>query len=72
MPENPLRGFLNNKNLKINKLYPILSCMTYILQIISPNNNFNSNLKDLINSCGLINLKEMGFPNGWQNEPIWQ
>jgi abortive infection bacteriophage resistance protein len=72
MPKNPMYTFLNNKNINVNKLYAILSCMTNMLHIISPQNNFNTNLKTLLSSCDLIQLKEMGFPKGWEKEAIWQ
>lgn len=72
LPKNPIFPFLNNTSLNLNKPYPILSCITYILHIISPNSNFNSNLKDLLRDCPLVSLKEMGFPKNWEKEPIWQ
>lgn len=72
LPKNPNYPFLTNKNVNTNKLYAILSCMTYVLHIVSPQNNFNSNLKELLNSCELINLKEMGFPANWEKEKLWQ
>jgi abortive infection bacteriophage resistance protein len=72
LPKSPIFQFLTNTNLNINKLYPILCCMTYILHIISPSNNFNSNLKELLCTFPIVNIKEMGFPKDWENEPIWQ
>lgn len=72
MPRNPIHQFLNNKNINTNKIYATLSCMTYILHIISPGNNFNANLRILLQHSNLINLKEMGFPVDWEKEPIWQ
>ena len=72
MPNNPIYPFLNNKQVNPNKIYATLSCMTYILHIISPGSTFNSSLKSLLQSCSLVNLKEMGFPKGWEKEPLWQ
>ena len=72
MPDSPIFPFLNNSNISSNKIYAALSCMTYILHIISPNSSFNSNLKALLQTCNLVNLKEMGFPKDWDTEPIWQ
>ena len=64
--------FLKNLSFHPNKIYGILSCITYILKIISPNNNFNSQLKNLINTCNLVESKEMGFPVDWEKEQLWQ
>lgn len=72
LPKNPINPFLSNNNINRNKLYAILSCMTYLLDNISPQNNFNANLKTLIESCDLITIKEMGFPKGWEKEVIWR
>lgn len=72
MPSNTANPFLKNNILYPNKLYATLCCMNYILQIISPENNFVKRLKDLMGTCTLIDLKEMGFPKDWEAEPIWK
>jgi abortive infection bacteriophage resistance protein len=64
--------FLKNKNIYGNKLYAILSCMNYILKIISPGNSFVFALKDLLKTSNLIDFKEMGFPEDWEQEEIWK
>jgi abortive infection bacteriophage resistance protein len=72
LPNNPSFQFLNNLNIHANKLYAILSCITYILHIISPGNTFNQRLKELMSSCLLVEEKEMGFSEDWLKEPIWK
>jgi len=72
IPNNTMNDFLHNRNIYPNKMYAILSCMTYVLHIISPGNTFNKRLNDLMNSCSLIDEKEMGFTEGWRDEIIWQ
>lgn len=72
IPVNPTNPFLKNTILYPNKLYATLCCMNYVLQIISPDNNFTSRLKNLMQNCNLVNLKEMGFPKDWETEPIWK
>lgn len=72
LPNNPLYQFLNNLNIYKNKIYTMLSCMTYILHIISPGNTFNQRLKELMKSCELVEEKEMGFAKNWVDEPLWQ
>jgi hypothetical protein len=42
------------------------------LHIISPGNTFNIRLKELMQSCSLIDEKEMGFTINWEQEKIWQ
>ncbi len=72
MPRNPIYPFLNSTSINLNKIYATFSCMTYILNNISPGNNFNHSLKELLKSCPLVNIKEMGFPKDWEQEPLWQ
>lgn len=71
IPRNTLYNYLVNKNIFSNKIYAILSCMTYILHIISPGNTFNHRLKELMSSCKLVDEKEMGFPKNWKQEKLW-
>lgn len=72
LPNNPSFHFLNDRNFRPNKLYALLNCMLYVLKIISPKNTFASRLKALILMSDYINLKEMGFPETWVKEPLWE
>jgi abortive infection bacteriophage resistance protein len=72
IPYNTNSVFLQNTKIYDNKLYAQLCCIIYITNIISPNSNFSSELKNLIGTCNLVDCKEMGFPNDWKKEPIWQ
>lgn len=72
IPYNTIYPFLRNQNIYPNKLYATLCCITYISAIISPNNSFNTCLKELLKSCPLVELHEMGFPTDWEDEVIWQ
>jgi abortive infection bacteriophage resistance protein len=72
LPEDTLYPFVINKRVHANKLYAQLICMLYILHIISPGHQFIERLKHLVSNCPQVDLREMGFPEGWENEPIWQ
>lgn len=72
MPYNTKYQFIKNRNIHTNKLYALLCCINYILNIISPNNSFKPELRQLIQSCHLVDLHEMGFPKDWENDPFWQ
>ncbi len=61
------------KKIRRNKLFSYLCCIKYILDIISPDNDFHKNLKDLIaNGGNLLSLKEMGFPDNWNYLGLWR
>jgi abortive infection bacteriophage resistance protein len=72
LPYNTASTFIQNTNIYDNKLYAQLCCMNYITRIISPESSFVSDLKDLLGTCSLVDCKEMGFPDAWKDEPIWQ
>ena len=72
MPSNTAYTFLKNTGVYPNKLYATLCCINYVLQIISPGNTFSTRLTDLMKTCSLIDLKEMGFPADWESEKIWK
>ena len=44
----------------------------YFLNIISPNNDMNAKIDALLSSYPSIDIYAMGFPRGWENEPLWQ
>lgn len=71
LPTCPTNTFLSNKSIYINKLYATVSCIEYVLKIISPDNTFSKRLKDLMATCPLAQTKEMGFPKNWQDEELW-
>lgn len=72
LPYNTVNPFIQNFKIKKNKLYAQLCCINYITRIISPNSSFVSDLKVLLQTCDLVDCKEMGFPNNWEEETIWK
>lgn len=71
LPSNPTHPFLMNKTIYTNKLYATLSCIEYVLKEISPDSTINIKLKDLLKTCPLVDKKEMGFPEHWEKEGLW-
>lgn len=74
-PTNADYLFLDRETIaktKRNKLFAYLCCIKYILDIISPHNDFHQNLKKLIADGGkLLSLKDMGFPDNWNYLSMW-
>lgn len=54
------------------KAYFSLCIITYLLDIINPNNSFRDKLRDLFIEYPNIDVSAMGFPRNWQNEPLWR
>ena len=76
LPTNADRLFLDRDTIskvRRNKLFAYLCCIKYILDIISPNNDFHKNLKKLMDDGGkLLSLKDMGFPDNWGYLGVWR
>lgn len=76
LPYNTIYPFMDRttiRTIRTNKLFAILSCIAYILSIISPDSDFKRNLKELLKSnCRLLDIKDIGFPDNWQSLPVWR
>lgn len=75
LPYNTPHVFLNKttiNSLHPNKLYATLCCIKYMLSRIESNYNFSKKLIKLMDNCPLQQEKEMGFPNGWKDDPLWK
>lgn len=76
LPYDTLHPFMDRttiREIRTNKLFAVLSCIAYILDIIGPGSDFKSHIKELLKSdCRLLDLKDMGFPKYWQTLPIWR
>lgn len=55
-----------------DRIYFNICIIKYFLDIISPRNDFKSKLLYLLTKFPQIDLKAMGFPVNWEQEPIWK
>ena len=53
------------------KAYFSLCIIKYFLDIISPNNDMKEKIDALLSSYPSIDINAMGFPRGWESEPLW-
>lgn len=54
------------------RIYFTLCIIKYFLGIISPNNDMLDKLQALFVRFPEIDKKALGFPNGWETEPLWR
>ena len=54
------------------KLYHQLCTLLYMEQTISPCIDLRESLLKLFSAYPNVDLHAMGFPNGWQDEPLWK
>jgi len=54
------------------RIYFNLCIIKYFLNIISPNNDMKAKVDALLSVFPSIDVTAMGFPRGWESEPLWQ
>jgi abortive infection bacteriophage resistance protein len=72
MSIQPQKQWLTNKTIPNNRTYFILSMVSYLLQTINPNHQFINRFLALLAKYPNVDPKALGFPNGWEAEPLWQ
>ena len=71
LPKKLPNAWLKDTNIPFNKLYPQLCCIAYWLNAIDASNTFTNDIKELLIKFPTIAPAAMGFPQGWQDEPLW-
>ena len=54
------------------RVYYNICIIKYFLNIISPNNDLFQKIKTLFANYPEIDLNALGFPQEWENEPLWR
>ncbi|WP_031532848.1 MULTISPECIES: Abi family protein [unclassified Bacteroides] len=54
------------------RTYFNICIIKYFLDVISPNNDMLTKLRWLFVDFTEVDLKALGFPNGWEFEPLWK
>ncbi len=69
---NP-KAWINDTLTPIQKkrVYPIISAMVYVCNIVTPNHNIKNKIKDLFTNNSDLPLHKIGFINDWDKEPLW-
>jgi abortive infection bacteriophage resistance protein len=44
----------------------------YLLHTVNPRNSFVDKIEDLLLKYPNVDVRAMGFPTDWKNEPLWQ
>jgi len=71
---NPSGKWFINPLTDVQKKKPflIISCMIYICDKISPENEIKNKILKLIETNPTIPIYKIGFLNQWKNEPLWK
>ena len=60
------------KRFDFGLLYFDMCIIKYFLDIISPNNDMLDKMNRLFATFPEVDKAALGFPSGWENEPLWQ
>ena len=72
MPKTLAGGdWLTDFSFPPDKIYPQLCCIAYWLNAIDQKNTFVADFKALLTKYPTVDTAAMGFPRGWQQEPLW-
>jgi len=71
LPRRPHRQWLNQLPTSRNTPYIVFSVILYMLNAIDPQHQWKQDLKNLITNSN-VSLSDMGFPQNWASEPLWQ
>ena len=75
MPQLPRRlpfTWVDTQHIRPMKLYAQLCTLLYLEQSITPNSHIKDRLLDLLKTYPHTITRQMGFPRGWESEPLWQ
>ena len=72
LPSTLRNAWVNVENITVTSPYAIFSCIAYWLNGIDSTNTFAADIKALLAKYPTVNVAAMGFPAGWQSEPLWQ
>ena len=71
-PRRVVHPWIDPSKTNSQRLYFRCSMIAYLLCTIEPGNQFKSELKSLFAEFPNIDTTAMGFPQGWETEPLWQ
>ena len=54
------------------RLYYTLCIILYLLQSVNPNHHFREQFRSLLQKYPIVNVRYMGFPEDWQEHPLWK
>ena len=71
-PNSSVFSWIDCSKTDTKRIYYRVCIIKYLLFTVSPNNRFAQKLKNLLVKYPTIDIRAMGFPAEWQNEPLWK
>ena len=54
------------------RIFYNICIIKWFINIVSPHNDMKTHLQQLLANFPMIDIKAMGFPKNWQEEPLWK
>jgi abortive infection bacteriophage resistance protein len=70
MPHTLQNPWIANRPNVSNRLYSVFCCLVYWANAIDPGNDIVRKFKVLLSDYPMVDTLAMGFPAGWQEEPL--
>lgn len=71
-PRKTSNAWIDTSKIDKKRIFYRLCVIRYFLSSVSPNNNFNEKVDDLLACFPTIDIEAMGFPKNWRNEHLWK
>ncbi|WP_368326448.1 Abi family protein [Phocaeicola vulgatus] len=71
-PRKTSNAWVNTAQIDKKRIYYRLCIIRYFLFSVSPNNNFNDKLSNLLADFSAIDIAAMGFSRDWIKEGLWR
>lgn len=71
-PKKTKNAWIDISKADKKRIYYRLCIIRYLLSSVSPSNNFNEKLSELLADFPSIDITAMGFTHNWENEELWK
>lgn len=71
-PRKTSNVWIDTSRIDKKRIYYRLCIIRYFLSSVSPNNNFNEKLSELLSDFPTVDIAAMGFSEEWKNEDLWK
>ena len=66
-----LNGRWITSNASSKRIFFNICIIKWFIDIVSPNNDMLEHLQSLLAQFPMVDIRAMGFPQNWQDEPLW-
>lgn len=70
IPKKPKNSWITS-DVSPKRIYFNICIIKWFIDVVSPHNDMKSHLQQLLADFPMIDIQAMGFPQKWQDEPLW-